>query len=78
VELLDDFTKMLDYTNGVLIIIKGYGDRIHLVLLRTFDLENSERIDDFARAYAHHAGESTMKALCDELKDLLEGGNVDG
>jgi len=78
VESLDDFTKMLDYTNGALIIIKGYGDRIHLILLQTFNLENSERIDDFAKAYAHHIGESTMKALYDELKDLLEGGNVDG
>jgi hypothetical protein len=40
--------------------------------------ENLERIEDFTRAYAQHVGESMMRALCGELRSLLEGGDVDG
>jgi len=47
------------------------------ILARIFVLENLGRIDDFARAYAQHIGESTMKTLCNEIKDLLEGGDID-
>jgi hypothetical protein len=42
------------------------------ILARLFILENLDRIDGFVRAYAQHVGESTMRALYDELKDLLE------
>jgi hypothetical protein len=35
-------------------------------------LENLGRIEELARAYAQYVGASTMRALCDELKDLLE------
>jgi len=48
------------------------------VLARMFVLENLERIEDFTKAYAQHVGALTMRALCSELKDLLEGGDVDG
>ncbi|MCF3652630.1 MAG: hypothetical protein L2C94_000390 [Aigarchaeota archaeon] len=42
------------------------------VLARVFVLENLVRIDDFAKAFGRCVGESTMRALCSELKDLLE------
>jgi len=76
--LLDDLAKMLDYTNEALVIVKGYGGGLHPVLVRTFILENLSRIGDFARAYAQHVGESTMRALCEEFESMLEGGDVDG
>jgi len=47
-------------------------------LARTFILENLDGIDGFTRAYAQHVGESMMRALCGELRSLLEGGDVDG
>jgi len=47
------------------------------VLARMFVLENLEMIEDFTKAYAQHVGALTTKALCSELKDLLEGGDVD-
>jgi hypothetical protein len=40
--------------------------------MRIFVLENPGRVEEFARAYAHYVGASTMRALCGELKDLLE------
>jgi hypothetical protein len=40
--------------------------------VRTFILDNFGRVEEFARAYAQHVGASTMRTLCDELKDLLE------
>jgi len=43
------------------------------VLAGIFILENLGGIEGFARAYAQHLGESMMRALCKELKDLLEG-----
>lgn len=48
------------------------------VLAGMFILENLKRIEDFARACAHHVGESTMRTLCEEPKDLLEEGDVNG
>ena len=30
-------------------------------------------LEDLGKAYAQHIRESMMRALCDELKDLLEG-----
>jgi len=73
--LLDDLTKILDYTNEMLIIVDGY--RLHPVLARMFVLENLDRAEDFASSHGRYVGESTMKALCDKLKDLLEEVDVD-
>jgi len=73
---LDDLTKILDYTNEMLIVVSGY--RFHSVLAWMFVLEDLSRVEDFAKAYARHIGESTMRSLCDELKGLPEGGDVDG
>ncbi|MCF3653801.1 MAG: hypothetical protein L2C94_006550 [Aigarchaeota archaeon] len=72
VELLDDLTKIFDYTNETLMIVEGYGGGLHPVLVRTLVLESLERINDFAGAYAGYIGESMMRVLCDELKGLLE------
>ena len=74
--LLNDLTKILDHMSEALIIIKGYGGGLHPVLLRTFVLENLERIEDYASAYAQYVGATTMRALCDELKEVFEGGGV--
>jgi len=76
--LLGNLTKILNYTDDILMIVKWYGGGLHPVLLRTLVLENLERIEDFAKAYAQYVGASTMRALCGELKDLLEGGDVNG
>jgi len=78
VELLDALIEMLDYTNEALMVVEGYRDGLYPVLMRAFALKNLERIEDFARAYAQHVGASTLRALCEELKDLLEGGDTDG
>jgi len=75
--LLHDLIEILNYMNEALIIIEGYGGGLHLALLRTFVLENLEWIDDFARADAQYVGATTMKALCDELKEVLKGGDVE-
>jgi len=48
------------------------------VLARMFVPENLERVEDFARAYAPHVGELTMRVLCEEPKDLLEEDDVNG
>jgi hypothetical protein len=57
---------------------EGYGGRLHPALMRTFVLENPGRVEELARAYAQHVRASTMKALCDKLRDLLEEwGDVD-
>jgi hypothetical protein len=72
-DLLDDLAKILNYTNEMVTIIEGYRGRLHPVLVRTFVLDNFSRIEEFARAYVQHVGASTMKALCDELRGLLEG-----
>ena len=47
-------------------------------LARLFVLENLGGVGDFARAYARHVGESMVRAPCGELKDLLEGDDVEG
>jgi len=76
--LLGDLIEIPNYTNETLIIIEGYGNRPHPTLMRTFIPENLEGVEGFIRAYAEHVGVSTMKVLCDELRSLLEEGNVDG
>jgi len=76
--LLGDLIEIPNYTNETLIIIEGYGNRLHPILMRTFILENLERVEGFIRAYADHVGVSTMRVLCDELRSLLEGVDVDG
>jgi len=49
------------------------GDVVARDLARLFVLENLGGIENFARAYAQHIGESMIKTLCDELKDLGGG-----
>jgi hypothetical protein len=61
---------VLVWVVGLRGFIEGYGDRLHPVPAGTFVLENLGRIEEFVRAYAHYVGASTMKALCDELKNL--------
>jgi len=70
--LRDDLIEILKYTNEALIIVEGYGGGLHPLLLRTLVLENLERMDDFAKIFEKYIGESTMKTLCKELKELLE------
>jgi len=48
------------------------------VLAGIFVLENLGGIEGFARSYAQHLGESMMRTLYKELKDLLEGGDTNG
>jgi hypothetical protein len=67
----------LNYTNETLIIAESWRGRIHTILLRTLVLENLERVKDFARAHARNVSASTMRALCEEFKGLLEGGGAD-
>ena len=43
------------------------------VLAGTFIPKNTDGVEDFTDAYAQHVGESMMRALYSELKDLLEG-----
>jgi adenylate kinase family enzyme len=69
---LEDLTRILDYTNETLIIIENYRGRLHPVLARTFILDDFGRIEELARAYASYVGATTMRALCDELRGLLE------
>jgi len=40
------------------------------------DLAGMVVLEDLGKAYAQHIRESIMRVLCDELKDLLEGGDV--
>jgi hypothetical protein len=35
---------------------EGYRGRLHPVLARTFVLENLDRVEELARAYAQHVG----------------------
>jgi hypothetical protein len=51
---------------------EGCRGGLHTAPMRIFVLENPGRVEEFARAYAHYVGASTMRALCGELKDLLE------
>jgi len=69
-EPLDGLIEILNYTNGMLMVVEGCG--LHSVLLRTFVLENLKRMDDFAKTYAWYVRESTMITLCKELRNLLE------
>jgi hypothetical protein len=70
--LLDDFARIPNYTNETLIIVEGYRDRLHPVLLWTFILDTESRIEEFARACWKYVGTSTVRVLCNELRGLLE------
>jgi hypothetical protein len=71
--LVEYLIRILNYTNETLIIIEGYRDRQHPILARTFILENTGRIEEFAKTYDSYIGTTTIRALCDEFRSLLEG-----
>mgnify|MGYP000600024883 CR=1 FL=1 len=70
--LLNDPTKILDYSDEMLVIGEGCRGGIQSVLMRTFILENLGGIDDFAKIFGRRIGELKMRTLYSELKDLLE------
>jgi hypothetical protein len=71
-ELLDDLARILTYTDETLPIIEGYRGKLQLVLMRTFILDMEGRIEEFAKTYWKYVGHLPMRALCDELRSLLE------
>jgi hypothetical protein len=54
--------------------VSGYvGMWLPRILARIFVLENLGRIEDFAKTFRKFIKESTVKTLCDELKEVIEG-----
>ena len=70
--LLNDLTKILDYSDEMLVIGEGCRGGIQSVLMRTFILENLGRINDFAKTFGRRVDESMVRALYSGLRSLLE------